>query len=302
VTHGREPGPTLFVSAAVHGDEIGGVAIIRRLLKLRAVRRLSGTLIAAPVVNVYGFQSQSRYLPDRRDLNRSFPGSPRGPLAARLAHRFMTEIVERSTHGIDLHTGPIHRANLPQIRACIDDPQTARLARVFGAPVILNADLRDGSLRQAVFERRIPMLLYEGGEALRFDEVAIRAGMRGTLSVMSAIGMLPDREARPSVEPFVARSSTWVRAPDGGVLRSLVQLGGKLEKKQRLGVIAGPLGENEVDVRSPVSGVLIGATRLPLVNEGDALFHVATFDRPDSVAQRVEALQEDVEPDVDRLD
>ncbi len=297
VVRGRKPGAHLFVSAAIHGDEINGVEIIRRLLRNPALRRLHGMLIAVPVVNVYGFQIQSRYLPDRRDLNRSFPGSATGSLTARLAHQFMRHVVAHASHGIDLHTGAIHRANLPQIRACLDDAETERLARAFGAPVILNANLRDGSLRQAVLERDIPMLVYEAGEALRFDELAISAGVRGVLSVMRAIGMLPaGKVPKKAVEPFVARSSAWVRAPDSGIFRAAPRLGAKVSKDAVVGVIANPLGENEVEVRAPVAGVVIGRTNIPLVNEGDALLHVASFERPATVAQQVEVFQEALAP------
>ncbi len=149
VVHGKKDGPRLFVSAAIHGDELNGVEIIRRLLEVKALRRLSGTLVAVPVVNVYGLIHQSRYLPDRRDLNRSFPGFAEGSLAARVAHLFIDEIVRHCSHGIDLHTGAIHRTNLPQIRANLDDAETERLAIAFGVPVVLNAALRDGSLREA---------------------------------------------------------------------------------------------------------------------------------------------------------
>ncbi|EDN66333.1 Succinylglutamate desuccinylase/aspartoacylase [Beggiatoa sp. PS] len=191
VINGKKKGPRLFVSAAIHGDELNGVEIIRRLLMRSALRKLQGTLIAIPIVNIYGLLNHSRYLPDRRDLNRSFPGSEQGSLAARLAHQFMTKIVAHCTHGIDLHTGALHRANLPQIRANLDVPETEDLARAFGVPVILNSTLRDGSLREAAAERGIPMLLYEAGEALRFDELSIRAGVRGIIAVMRTLGMLP---------------------------------------------------------------------------------------------------------------
>lgn len=179
VVHGKRDGPRLFVSAAVHGDELNGIEIIRRLLDVKSLNRLAGTLVAVPVVNVYGLIHQSRYLPDRRDLNRSFPGSAQGSLAARVAHLLIDEIVRHCTHGIDLHTGAIHRTNLPQIRANLDDPETERLARAFGVPVLINATVRDGSLREAAAELGIPMLLYEAGEGLRFDEVCIRAGQLG---------------------------------------------------------------------------------------------------------------------------
>lgn len=301
VVHGREPGPRLFLSAAIHGDEINGVEIIRRLLGMAVMKRLHGALLAVPVVNVYGFAAHSRYLPDRRDLNRSFPGSPTGSLASRIAHELMTHIVAGATHGIDIHTGSNHRTNLPQVRACLDDERTRRLAHAFGAPVIVDANLRDGSLRQAGVERDIPTLLYEGGEALRFDEFAIRAGVRGVLNVMRFIGMLPPpkkerSEKRPRVEPYVARSTTWVRAPESGIMRWTVRLGARVEQGQRLGIISDPLGHNEVEVRASATGVVIGQTNLPLVNEGDALFHIATFDRLSSVEEQILAWREELQP------
>ena len=186
---GRKDGPVLFVSAAVHGDELNGVEVVRRLLKLRAMRSLRGTLLAVPIVNIHGFLDQSRYLPDRRDLNRSFPGSSKGSIAARLANIFIQEIMSKATYGIDLHTGAINRSNLPQIRANLDDAETLDLAMAFGAPVVINSNIRDGSLRACASERGMPVLIYEAGEALRFDETCIRAGMRGVLNVMRHIGM-----------------------------------------------------------------------------------------------------------------
>jgi predicted deacylase len=281
VVRGRRPGPHLFVCAAIHGDEINGVEIVRRLLKLPLLRRVRGVLMAIPIVNVYGFIQHSRYLPDRRDLNRSFPGSEKGSLTARVANLFMREIVSNCSHGVDIHTGAIHRANLPQIRARLQDPETKRLARTFGVPVLLNSDLRDGSLREAAAARGVPVLLYEAGEALRFDEVSVRAGVSGIVAVMRALGMLPaGRAARRSVEPVLARSSAWVRAPGSGVLRTSVPLGARVAKNDLLGIIADPFGEREISVISPGKGVVIGRVNLPLVNEGEALFHIAYFDRP----------------------
>lgn len=295
VVNGKADGPRLFVCAAVHGDEINGVEIIRRVLRHRLLPRLRGTLIAVPVVNLFGFIGLSRYLPDRRDLNRSFPGSATGSLASRLADTFIKEVVEKSTHGIDLHTAAVHRSNLPQIRACLDDEETARLARAFGVPVLIDANVRDGSLRQSVYERDIPMLLYEGGEALRFDEQAIRAGVRGVMSTMTALGMLPESKTPPSnTEPFVARSSHWIRASESGLLRSRASLGARVEVSQKLGTIADPLGAAEVTVRAVKAGIVIGRTELPLVNEGDALFHIATFHHPDEVSASLEDFQEEL--------
>jgi len=298
VVCGKRDGPRLFVCAAIHGDEINGVEIIRRLVKSPVLRHLRGTLVAIPVVNVHGFITHSRYLPDRRDLNRSFPGSESGSLAGRLARLFLTEIVEKCTHGIDLHTGAGHRTNLSQIRANLDDPDTLKLARAFGAPVLINANLRDGSLRQAAAELGIPTLLYETGEALRFDEISIRAGERGIVNVMRALGMLPaSKRRREAPEPVVARATTWVRAPMSGVLRLLVPPGGRIGKEGLLAVVADPFGEREAEVRAPFNGIVIGRTNLPLANEGDALFHIARFRRLDEVADSVEEFHETLWPE-----
>ncbi len=292
---GRRSGPRLFISAAIHGDEINGVEIIRRLLKLPALKRLRGTIIAIPIVNAHGIITHSRYLPDRRDLNRSFPGSEKGSLAARLAYMFMKEIVAQSTHGIDLHTGALHRNNLPQIRADIDDEETERLARAFNAPVIISSNLRDGSLRESAAEHGIPMLLYEAGEALRFDEVSIRAGVKGIVNVMRELEMLPASRSVPKkrIEPVVARSSSWIRAPESGILRAMVPLGARVKKNTLLGVIADPFGETEAKVLSQFSGIIIGRTNLPLVNEGDALYHIARFEDIEEIKAKVNEFQEE---------
>ncbi|MEY6432567.1 succinylglutamate desuccinylase/aspartoacylase family protein [Thioalkalicoccus limnaeus] len=295
VRHGHRPGPILFVTAAIHGDEINGVEIIRRLMALKTLRHLRGTLLAIPVVNTYGFVRQSRYLPDRRDLNRCFPGSETGSLAARLANTLMREVVNHATHGIDLHTGAAHRENLPQVRTALDmHEDLPALATSFGVPVILNSELRDGSLRAAAAERGIPLLVYEAGEALRFDEIAIRAGLRGILAVMRHLGMLrgPTQwHARAPAPPVLARSSLWVRAHQSGVLRSLTALGARVQRGERLGIIADVFRHTEDAVVAPVSGVVIGRTNLPLVTEGEALYHIARFGRPDEAAETVERFQ-----------
>ncbi len=279
VIRGKKEGPTLFVSAAIHGDEINGTEIIKRLLMHKGLNKIRGTLIAVPIVNVFGFNSKSRYLPDRRDLNRCFPGSKNGSLAARLAESFMREIVLKCTHGIDLHTAAIHRTNLPQIRACLDDKKTKQLAHAFNVPVILNSALRDGSLRESARFHGIPILLFEGGEALRHNENVIRAGLRGVLSVMREIEMLPQLKykSKYATDCFVASSSNWVRAPHSGVISHRLVVGCHIKKDDLLGVISDPFGHHEIQVRSPCDGILIGMIMMPLVTRGDAVFHIATF-------------------------
>jgi len=291
LVHGRQDGPVLFVSAAVHGDEINGVEIIRSLLRGSTLNGLRGTLIAVPIVNVYGFVTHSRYLPDRRDLNRSFPGSEHGSLTARLAYTFTEEILSRADYGIDLHTGGQHRFNHPHIRADLDDERTEDLAGAFGTPVIINANLRDGSMRQLAAEKGIPFLLYEAGEALRFDQLAIRAGVRGIRNVMRRIGMLSTRmrpTKRPPVEPVEAKGSTWVRAPQPGLFRATTAIGASVKKGERLGAVADAFGEHETFIAAPVTGIVIGRANLPVVNEGDALFHIARFEEAADVADAIE--------------
>lgn len=296
VIHGRQQGPVLFVSAAIHGDELNGIEIIRQVLSMKALSGIKGTLIAVPVVNAYGLIQVSRYLPDRRDLNRAFPGSENGSLAGRLAKLFMDEIVSVSTHGIDLHTGSGHRTNLPQIRANLDDEETDRLARQFGVPVLLNASVRDGSLRGSASDIGIPILLYEAGEALRYNYMAIRAGASGIVSVMRALNMLrPSRNARRKYkEPFVARSSRWLRAPVSGMFRSSVRLGAQVARGEVVGHIASASDGTRQVIQSNHAGVIIGRMELPLVHEGDALLHLARFSEDiDEVAEHVESFQLD---------
>lgn len=292
VIHSKREGPVVFLSAAIHGDEINGIEIIRRIRHTKVINKLRGTLICVPIVNVYGFFNHTRYLPDRRDLNRSFPGSMHGSLAARVARIFAEEIVDKATHGIDLHTGANNRVNLPHIRADLDNPECARLARAFGAPVMINANLRDGSLRQYAMDRGLTMLLYEAGEGLRFDGLSIRAGVRGVLNVLRALEMLPAGKTPLEHKVIEARASQWVRAPQAGLLRIEAPLGARVVPNQIIGRIADSVGENEASVVSPVTGIIIGRNNLPVVNEGDALFHIANFANSLRVEKAIETFQE----------
>ncbi|MDX1505500.1 MAG: succinylglutamate desuccinylase/aspartoacylase family protein [Spongiibacter sp.] len=298
---GKRDGPTLFVSAAIHGDEINGVEIVRRMLQHRALRSLRGTLVAIPIVNVHGFLNNSRYLPDGRDLNRSFPGSPKSSLAGRVAHSFFNNVVAQCEYGIDLHTGARHRGNLPQIRADLQDERTREMAEAFGAPVLLHAKTRDGSLREVASDQNIPILLYEAGEALRFDEVAIRVGVSGIINVMRQIGMLPpSRVKKPRRQPMVTDQSYWVRARVSGVLRALVPLGAFVKKGAILAVVSDPIGDTsgDTEICAQDEGIVIGRTYLPLVYEGDALFHIAKYKADiDEVLRHYHEFREEFEPD-----
>jgi predicted deacylase len=303
VIHGRQAGPVLLVCGAIHGDEINGVEIVRRLLRSRQLQRLRGTLMAVPIVNVFGFVQQIRYLPDRRDLNRCFPGSESGSLGGRVAALFRQQIVDQATHVIDLHTGAIHRTNLPQIRAQLGNGgETEDMANAFGAPVIINADLRDGSLRHYAQSRGTPVLTYEAGEALRFDEWAIAPGVRGVLRVMRRLGMLSsEKRHRDPPAAEVANSSSWARAPIDGILRPQVRLGARVAKGEVLGRVADPFGNAEGEVLAMADGIVIGMGRLPLVNEGEALFHIARFEAIEEAESAVEDFQSSLEPPPDSL-
>jgi len=297
VVHGRQPGPVLLVCAAIHGDELNGVEICRRLVHQTLLSRLHGTLLIVPVVNVFGFIEKTRYLPDRRDLNRCFPGSAKGSLGSRLAYLFRKQLLKRATHAIDLHTGAIHRTNLPQIRADLDNQAALEMARAFGAPVILDSSLRDGSLRASASDEGIPLILYEAGEGLRLDETAIRAGIRGIRAVMRHLRMLPERKRSHGrqIVPVMARRSFWVRSEQDGLLLSKVKLGDRVNEGQVLAYLTHPFQSQPTPLLAKAAGIVIGATQIPLVNEGEALFHIAEFERLHRAAHAVETFHEHYE-------
>ncbi len=275
VFHGSGEGPAVWVNAAIHGDEIGGVEIIRRVTERLDPQTMNGTVVAVPIVNVHGFNTGDRYLPDRRDLNRSFPGSARGPLASRIAHLMMTEIVQRCAVGIDLHTGSDHRINLPQVRADLDDPETRELSSVFAAPIAIHARTRDGSLRQAATDAGATVLLFEGGEALRFDRDAINVGTLGVRRILHHLDITTDG---PEVGPGTrySRSTRWARAGQSGILHLQPELGDIVVKGDRVATILDPYGKVLGRISAPTDGVIIGHTQHPLVNRGDAVLHVAS--------------------------
>ena len=275
VAHGRLSGPTLLLSAAIHGDEINGVEVCRRVLERIDPFALHGTVVAVPVVNVFGFITQSRYLPDRRDLNRSFPGSAKGSLASRLAHLFLQRVVSLCDIGIDFHTGSGGRRNLPQVRANLKDDTTRQIAEVFGAPVCVQARERAKSLRAVAAELGKPMLLFEGGEVLRFEEDVIGAGVAGTLRVMKHLGMLPMIAVDPCPSSVLALDGGWIRSTRGGILHLDVTLGEAVQRHDVLGAITDMFGTVRGKVFATDNGIIIGHVTNPLVSRGDALVHLA---------------------------
>ncbi len=278
VIRGKLDGPTVFITAAIHGDELNGIEIIRRFRNLKILNQLKGTLLLIPIVNVYGVMNRSRYLPDRRDLNRYFPGSEQGSLASRIAKIIFEEVLSKSDLGIDLHTASHHRSNFPQIRTNLDNKYTMKLAKAFEAPVILHSEVRDGSLRAVGQESGVPILLYEAGEALRFDEKSIRIGVEGIVKVLQAQGMLPKyRNQKKAKNPVISRNSEWLRASDSGIIRTIKGLGDTVKEQEIIAYIYEPLEDKNYPVKAMFDGVIVGKSEIPLVQEGDALFHVARF-------------------------
>lgn len=303
VRRGKKPGPVLLITAGIHGDEISGVEIVRRVLKSRNLRSLRGTLIAVPVVCMPAFLSRSRYLPDRRDLNRLFPGSPDGSLGGRLAATFASEIVSAATHAIDFHAGATGRPNLPQIRITPGDTRSLDLARAFQPPVIMETNLRDGSLRTLFTNREIPSLLFEGGEAHRLDSSSIRYGLRGVFSVMRHLEMLPPvkRKTPPKTRTVVATSTTWVRSPRGGIFTTAVELGQAVSAGSKLGLVCDPFGRHETPIKTDFDGVVIGINRIATADEGDALFHIASAKNPERAEAQIQRSEEILEEHTDPL-
>jgi predicted deacylase len=278
VLHGPRVGPAVFVTGAVHGDELNGTGIIRELMfsKLLLAR---GTLMLVPVVNVFGFERHTRYLPDRRDLNRSFPGDPKGSLAFRLAHVLYRELVERSDFGIDLHTAGQGRTNFAHVRADLSVPRVEQLARWFGAEVIVDRRGDEQSLRHVATVRGCLTINLEAGEALKIEPAAVHIGVRGVLNVLKQLAMIRGKPEWPAYQTIVRRS-TWVRAHAGGLLRFHVAPGSIVEEGEELATCDGFFREQSPPVRAPIAGIVLGMTTLPMVRPGQPICHIGIPDRP----------------------
>lgn len=278
IFHGRKPGPVLLITACVHGDEINGTEIIRRLLSSQSLRKLRGTLLTIPIVNFPAFTARTRYLPDRRDLNRIFPGSEKGSQGARLAHAITTKFLPICDAIIDLHTGAMNRPNLPHLRIAAGDPASLEIGKAFAAPVTMLAPLRVGTFREAAFNLGKPFILFEGGEASRFDTTSIRFGVQGIISAMRFLKMLPSAKSDTATDSLLSTSSRWERAPSGGLFIPHVAVGKAVATGDTLGLIFPPQGGSEGSlVLSSSDGIVIGRNNEGLADEGDALFHIASL-------------------------
>jgi hypothetical protein len=271
---GKEDGPVLLLTAGLHGDEINGIEVIRRLIVEDALMPDKGMVIAIPLVNVYGFIYNSRNLPDGKDLNRSFPGSANGSLANRLAYILMNEVVPLVDFGVDFHTGGSRITNYPQIRCVLSNAMNRELASAFGAPYMINSNLIDKSFRKEASKIGKTILVYEGGESLRLDEFSINQGKAGIRRLMQYLEMKNYRE-RPQVS-VVLQQTTWLRAKISGIFNCFVEYGTTVRKNQPLANITDPYGKTKMIMKSPNDGYIIGLNNMPVVNAGDALIHLGS--------------------------
>ncbi len=267
-------GPTLLISAGLHGDEINGIEIIRRLIRTKTIIPQTGTVIAIPVVNIYAFIHYSRNFPEGKDMNRCFPGNPNGSLSSRIAYVMINEILPLINYGVDFHTGGASKANYPHLRVDFSDPKNLELAKAFAPPFIVDSRPPDKSFRKVAGYRRKNIMTFEGGESLRFDEFTIKEGIEGVGRLMNALNM--GNHNGSQAIPHILKSSHWTRAKFAGLFRSHIQLGQHIKKNQALGTITDPYGESEVDIKAAASGYVIGINHQCVVNKGDALIHVGS--------------------------
>jgi predicted deacylase len=273
VVNGVDPGPTLCLSAAVHGDELNGIEIVRRVMHDLNPEKLAGRVIGIPIVNLQGFRRGSRYLPDRRDLNRSFPGNTRGSAAARIAYSFFNEIVLHCDALIDLHTGSFERRNLPQLRANLRNPDVVTLTQGFGSTVILHSSPGKGTLRYAATQAGVPTVTLEAGGPLELELNEVRHGVKGIETLLHTLGMVKRIRLWGDPEPVYYRSS-WVRANRGGILLADVSLGSTVRRGDLLGSITDPMNNATTNLYSPFAGRVIGMARNQVVMPGFAAFHI----------------------------
>jgi predicted deacylase len=273
VVNGRLAGPTLCLTAAVHGDELNGIEMVRRVMHDINARRLSGAVVGVPIVNLQGFRRASRYLPDRRDLNRYFPGNPRGSAAARIAYSFFTDVVLHCDALVDLHTGSFERSNLPQLRADLRNPDIITLTEGFGSTVILHSTPAEGTLRHAATAAGVPAVTLEAGGPSQLELEEVKHGVKGIETLLNTLGMVRRMRLWGEPEPVYYRS-TWVRANRGGILLADVSLGSTVRQGDLLGTITDPMTNASTEIYSPYSGRIIGMARNQVVMPGFAAFHV----------------------------
>jgi predicted deacylase len=276
VFNSKKAGPTVLIQAGLHGDEINGIEIVRRMLQERRFKLRKGAVIAVPILNIFGFIHFSRDVPDGKDVNRSFPGTKSGSMASRIAYHYTSELLDQIDLGIDLHTGGAQRHNFPQIRYTEEDKKSKKLASIFNAPYSFPARLIRGSFRNAAFKKGKSTIVFEAGESMRFDDHAILEGMQGILNILKHYNMIT------RVEPeFLERDSTlylverkWLRAPTAGMFIPEITNGSSISKGQQLGIVTDTYARHRKRIKAPFDGHVIAVNHQAVVNQGDALFHV----------------------------
>lgn len=280
VVHGKKAGPTVLVCATMHGDEINGISTIQKLLNMSLLKSLSGTLIAIPVINVYGLMVSSRNLPDKRDLDGSFPGSSSGTFSSRLAHTLTTQVLDKITHCIDLRTGEPQTESFAQVLVPENSPESLKLAQAFNPPVIMEVSPNHGMLWLSKRETPVPSMIYEVGEALRLDRTGIRIGLQGIVSALRSLDMLPKaKHPTKSLPTVVTKKSKWVYAHSSGLCELSKKLGAYVDEKTNLAKISDPFGsQSQHVVRANTHGIIVARSTAPIVNEGDAIAQIAEFE------------------------
>lgn len=276
VFRGEEDGPVVLLIGGLHGDELNGIEIIRRLIFNKHIKTIKGSIIAIPILNMYGFLNLNRLTPDGKDLNRSFPGSANGSLASRIAFQVTRDILPVIDFGIDFHTGGASRSNVPQLRCDFNFPLNLELATQFEPPLIINSELVDKSLRKAAQKMGKPILVYEGGESLRFDDNAIETGVLCTRKLLKRLGMTDDKTEFEPINPTVLVHNSWIRARAAGLFKPTIKNGDKIKKGKVMGVITDPYGDFEVAHKAPHDCIVFGVNNMPVVHQGEAIFHIGS--------------------------
>lgn len=278
INRATKPGPTVLITAGIHGDEINGVEIVRQLIAKKINRPKKGTIICIPILNVFGFLSMSRQFPDGHDLNRVFPGTKKGSLASRVAHHFTTEILPHADYCLDFHTGGASRFNAAQIRVSPKDYVALKYAKVFNTPFVVMSKILDKSYRQTCLKMGIPSLLFEGGKSLSSDRDIIEYGVQGVLRILEHLEMLHPRFqiSNKTTDSVIIEKSTWIRAHKSGLLHTKVPINKYVLKGEILASITDPYGEMKVRVKAPNDGYIINVNESPIVHQGDAIFHIST--------------------------
>ncbi|MGE3182034.1 MAG: succinylglutamate desuccinylase/aspartoacylase family protein [Phycisphaerae bacterium] len=274
VWRAKAPGPTVAIIAAVHGDEVNGTGAVRALIQGDHFQLERGGLILVPVINIPGYEYQSRYLPDRRDLNRSFPGSATGSMASRLACFVFEQIVGRSDYIIDLHSAAVRRTNFHNVRADLSNPEILRIAKAFGCELVVDGKGPQGSLRRTASQAGCPTIILEAGEVLKVEPSVVEVAIRGVRNVLIELGMITGKPRKPVFQTLI-KKTVWVRAENGGFLLYHISPGDIVEAGQPIATNTNLLGDELNTLEAPVDGIVLGMTTYPSVTPGDAVVHLA---------------------------